>query len=145
MISYSFWFDKKNTLADIESINSLLSQLSSDLKPTSLDHLNQVSKTSKILLAINQDNKIIGMATLAIINIPTGQSGRIEDVVVDSNFRGQGIGATLIKKLIREAKNLKLKKIDLTSKPERIEANKLYQKIGFSKYETNVYRIKIEQ
>lgn len=144
MIKYKFWSNTKNTLSDIKSVNSLLKQLNPDAKETSLKKMNQYSKHSKILLALDQNNKIIGMATLALVYIPIGVCGRIEDVVVDSNFRGQGIGTTLIQKIISKAKKLHLNKLDLTSKPDRIEANKLYTNLKFFRYETNVYRMKFE-
>lgn len=142
MISYKFWSDYKYSDSDVKSINFLLSLLTSTPTKINITKLNEISKNSRLLLALDSKNKIIGMASLAIINIPTGKSGRLEDVVVDTNFRGQGIGTTLIQKIIAEAKKLHLKKLDLTSKPERIEANKMYLKLNFTKYETNVYRMK---
>lgn len=142
MINYKFWSDYKHSISDIKSINFLLTLLSSTPVTITAKKLDELSPNSKLLLAINSDNKIVGMATLAIIIIPTGKSGRLEDVVVDNNFRGQGIGTALIEKIIIESKKLHLKKLDLISKPQRIEANKLYLKLNFSKIETNVYRMK---
>lgn len=144
MIKYKFWPKHKHNSSDIKSINYLLGLLTPDSDKITIAKLNEISKNSHILLAIDQNNQIIGIATLALINIPTGKSGRIEDVVVNDKFRGQGIGTTLIIKLIAEAKRLHLKKIDLTSNPKRIEANKLYLKLNFFQYETNVYRMKFE-
>lgn len=144
MINYKFWSDYKHTSSDEESINYLLTLLTSNPKEITLAGLDQVSQNTRLLLALDENHQIIGMASLALINIPTGKSGRIEDVVVDDKFRGQGIGTSLIKQLIAEAEKLHLKRIDLTSKPARIEANQMYQNIGFSKYETNVYRMKFE-
>lgn len=145
MIKYKFWSDYKHSPSDVKSINYLLSLLTPNPDKITATRLNEICKNSNILLALDKNNKIIGMATLALVNIPFGKSGRIEDVVVDDKFRGQGIGTTLIKKLIAKAKKLHLKKIDLTSNPERVEANKLYLKLNFFKYETNVYRMKFEK
>ena len=143
MIQYKFYSDHKYTTSEVKSINYLLTQLTQNPNKITAAKLEKVSQNNRLLLALDQDNKIIGMATLVLVNIPTGNSGRIEDVVVDNNFRGQGIGTTLIKKLIVEGKKLHLKRIDLTSKPERIEANKLYLSLNFARYETNVYRLKL--
>lgn len=142
MMKYKFWSDYKHSIPDIKSINFLLSLLTSTPTKINITKLTELSKNSRLLLALDPKNKIIGMATLTITIIPTGKSGHIEDVVVDDNFRGQGIGTTLVKKLIIEAKKLHLKKIELTSKPTRIEANKIYVKLNFIKVETNVYRMK---
>ncbi|MEI8068122.1 MAG: GNAT family N-acetyltransferase [Candidatus Shapirobacteria bacterium] len=141
MTKYKFWSDYKHNISDVKSINYLLSLLTSTPKKVTIPKLDKISKNSRFLLALGPKNKIIGMATLAISTIPTGVCGHIEDVVVDDNFRGQGIGKTLIKKLIIEAKKNKLQKISLTSKPARVEANKLYQSLNFVKVETNVYKL----
>lgn len=145
MIKYKYWSDYKHSPSDVASVNHLLAQLTQNPHKITEIKLEKISQNNRFLLALDQNNKIIGMATLALINIPTGNSGRIEDVVVDEKFRGQGIGTTLIKKLIAEGKKLHLKRIDLTSKPERIEANKLYLSLNFLRYETNVYRLKFEK
>ena len=145
MIEYKFYSDYKHSISDIDSLNSLLTQLTQNPNKLTAVKLEKISENNRLLLALDTDNKIIGMATLVLIAIPTGISGRIEDVVVDEKLRGQGIGTTLIKKLITEGKKLHLKRIDLTSKPARIEANKLYLSLDFARYETNVYRIKLNQ
>jgi len=144
MIEYKFYSDYKHSISDIDSLNSLLTQLTQNPNKLTAVKLEKISENNRLLLALDTDNKIIGMATLVLIAIPTGISGRIEDVVVDEKLRGQGIGTTLIKKLITEGKKLHFKRIDLTSKPARIVANTLYQTLGFTKYETNVYRLKLK-
>lgn len=145
MIKYKFWSDYKHSPSDVKSINYLLTLLTQNPNKITTSRLNEISKNSYILLALDKNNNIIGMATLALVNIPFGKYGRIEDVVVDDKFRGKGIGTTLIKKLIIKAKKLHLKKLDLTSNPKRVEANKLYLRLNFFKYETNVYRMKFEK
>jgi ribosomal protein S18 acetylase RimI-like enzyme len=145
MVRYEFWSSGKQKKADISSISDLLSQLSSSSPKTSLSDLNTVSKHSKLILARTKDTeRIVGMATLAIFIVPTGKLGRIEEVVVDKKFRRQGIGKLLVKKLIAEAKALGLKRVDLTSRPTRTAANKMYQKLGFFSVKTNVYRLKFD-
>lgn len=145
MIKYKFLSSQLQSSIVVKSINYLLTLLTQNPNKINSSQLNEISKNARLLLAVDQNNKVIGMATLVLIKIPTGKSGRIEDVVVDDQYRGQGIGTALIQKLIIEGKKLHLKKIDLTSKPERIEANKLYQNLGFQKYDTNVYRMKFEK
>jgi ribosomal protein S18 acetylase RimI-like enzyme len=82
--------------------------------------------------------------TLVFNKIPTGDKLWIEDVVVDKVARGKGLGKELIQFAIKYAKNKNVKTINLTSSPERVAANKLYQKLGFMLRETNVYRLIIE-
>jgi ribosomal protein S18 acetylase RimI-like enzyme len=85
---------------------------------------------------------IFGMLSLVVFSIPTGTKAWIEDVVVDEGARGKGVGRKLMKHALDVAKELGAKSADLTSRPSREAANKLYQTIGFEARETNVYRYK---
>jgi len=89
---------------------------------------------------------IIGCASLCIYDSPTGRKASIEDVVVSSSFRGQGIGKALMEHVIDFARiDIELIDIHLTSRPHRIAANELYQSLGFERRETNVYRMKVRR
>ena len=83
------------------------------------------------------------MLTLVLFRIPTGVRGIIEDVVVDESHRGQGIAAALTRYALDRAKRMGARTVDLTSRPSREAANRLYQKLGFQQRETNVYRITV--
>jgi len=71
------------------------------------------------------------------------KTGIIEDVVVDKNYRGKGIGRKLTEMLIKEAKKRKADCVELTSNPKRAEANAMYESMGFEKRETNCYRLNL--
>lgn len=83
---------------------------------------------------------ILGMLTLATFTIPTGLRAWVEDVVVDSAARGQGAGRALVEAAVAHAATLGARTVDLTSRPSREAANRLYQRAGFHLRETNVYR-----
>ncbi|MFC5370454.1 GNAT family N-acetyltransferase [Arcanobacterium bovis] len=83
---------------------------------------------------------ILGMLTLVTFEIPTGWRAWIEDVVVDEAARGQGAGQQLVEAAIDLAQKKGVKSVDLTSRPSREAANRLYQRAGFTQRETNVYR-----
>lgn len=87
---------------------------------------------------------VIGVGILFVLPLLTGRVGRIESVVVDDAYRGQGIGKEITLRLIAKAGELGLDEIDLTSNPTRVAANALYQKLGFRRYDTNVYRLKLK-
>ena len=74
----------------------------------------------------------------------TGGKAWIEDVVVDEAFRGQGLSKQLVAHAIEFTQSKRIPSLMLTSNPKRIAANKLYQAMGFSRKETNVYRMKFE-
>jgi ribosomal protein S18 acetylase RimI-like enzyme len=82
----------------------------------------------------------IGTTTLVVFPIPTAVRAWIEDVVVDSNTRGSGAGAALTNHAVALARSLGAKTVDLTSRPSREAANRLYQRLGFELRETNCYR-----
>jgi ribosomal protein S18 acetylase RimI-like enzyme len=86
------------------------------------------------------DGAIVGSLTLVIFNIPTGIRAWIEDVVVDGDARGNGVGEALNLFAIEEARKRGAVTVDLTSRPSREAANRLYQRLGFVARDTNVYR-----
>ena len=126
----------------LESINQLLPQLSSKASPITMKRLTELvgSGSTMIFICTNEEAKIVGMLSLVIMKIPTGNKAWVEDVVVDQNARGQGLGKSLMDHALEEAGKLGVKTIDLTSRPSRKNANRLYQSLGYQIRETNVYR-----
>ena len=126
----------------LESINQLLPQLSSKASPITMERLSELvgSGSTMIFICTNEEAKIVGMLSLVIMKIPTGNRAWVEDVVVDQNARGQGLGKALMDHALEEAGKLGVKTIDLTSRPSRKNANRLYQSLGYRIRETNVYR-----
>jgi ribosomal protein S18 acetylase RimI-like enzyme len=100
------------------------------------------SEGISFFIAENEAGEIGGMLTLVSYLNVTGKKFWIEDVVVDSAFRGQGLGEQLIKAALEHAITVGAKEVKLTSRPFRTAANKLYLKMGFVRYETNVYKYK---
>lgn len=88
-----------------------------------------------------EGGEIIGIATLTLAARLSGVSARLEDVAVDESARGKGIGQSLCEKIIERAKEHGAHSISLTTRPERIAAHKLYEKLGFTRKETDVYRL----
>ena len=122
------------------AITGLLKQLTKSYIVFSDEDLNTIVKSdNSILLGAFDSNELIGMLTLVIINIPVGKQCRVEDVVVDESQRGKGVGEALTIEALKIAENIGVKKVSLTSSPNRIAANKLYQKLGFQLKKTNAY------
>ncbi len=128
-----------------ESIHNLVKQLDDNYKPLSVQDIKDMlsSKNCFLVVAKNSQNKIVGMITLIIYRTPYTKKGILEDVVVDVDFRKQGIGTKLIQKAISKAKEEGVSSVHFTSKPSRESANQLYGKLGFKKRETNVYRLQL--
>lgn len=120
----------------------LIPQLSSSSAPTTADELAAIvgSEASTLFLARDGDGRILGSLTLAVFRIPTGVRAWIEDVVVDDAARGRGAGEALVAAAVARAAALGAKTVDLTSRPNREAANRLYVRAGFAQRTTNVYR-----
>jgi len=88
----------------------------------------------------NADRRIVGMTLLVVVRKLSGTQAWIEDVAVDANHRSQGIGEALVKAAVGMAKTHGAKVVDLTSRPEREAANRLYLRLGFGRRGTNLYR-----
>ena len=125
----------------LSSVNHLLPQLSSSAQVITLDRLRTLvsSDCTRLYLAKEGDH-IHGMLSLVVFPIPTGTKAWVEDVVVDDAARGKGVGKSLMRHAVEQAEMLGAKAVDLTSRPSREAANKLYQSLGFETRETNVYR-----
>ena len=125
----------------LAACHRLIPQLSSSAKPMTDSQLAEiVNSDSTLMFVARVDNQIVGLLTLAVFRIPTAVRAWIEDVVVDSLARGHGVGEALNLAAITEARRRGAKTVDLTSRPSREAANKLYKRLGFVERDTNVYR-----
>ena len=129
----------------VEALNRLLPQLSSAPPTLSIGDVERILHSdSASLFVAKEGSRIVGMLTLITFRIPTGRRAWIEDVVVDADARGEGIGERLTEAAVDEARRRGARTIDLTSRPSREAANALYQKMGFEQRETNVYRFLVD-
>lgn len=136
------------TPALVEAFDRLIPQLSRSNPPPTAEELGLIvdSPASILLLAVDRDDadRIIGSLTLAWFRIPTGVRAWIEDVVVDESARGAGVGEALNLAALDRARAVGAVTVDLTSRPSREAANRLYQRIGFVARDTNVYRFDLD-
>ena len=135
------------TLTDsqIDDLLGLMKELNAELTVTPEQQRRAVGAPgTRIFIAEDDAKRIVGCATLCVYESPSGRKASVEDVVVSSAFRGQGIGRTLLQRIIDFAGS-KLTPIDLhlTSNPSRAEANALYRALGFEKRDTNVYMMNL--
>ena len=135
------------TQALVDEINSLLPQLSRSAVPLTLDSLGQLLAHQAITVLVARTTQpdgragpLLGMMTLVMFPIPTGMRAWIEDVVVDEAARDAGVGAALNRRALEIAQSAGARTVDLTSRPDRAAANRLYQRLGFTQRQTNVYR-----
>ena len=126
---------------DLDQLNKLIPMLSKSASLLSLDEYLEIIRCPCTHLYVAEEKlEIIGMLSLVIFPIPTGVRAWVEDVVVNEKARGKGLGKQLTMYALEQSKKYKVVSVDLTSRPSREIANKLYQDVGFEKRETNVYR-----
>jgi len=129
----------------VEAFARLVPQLSKTTVPpdrAALDGI--VSSPADTLLIARHEGKIVGTLTLVMFPIPTGMRAWIEDVVVDESARGLGIGEALSLEALSIAQAAGARTVDLTSRPSRQAAGRLYEKVGFQLRETRVYRYRVQ-
>jgi ribosomal protein S18 acetylase RimI-like enzyme len=123
------------------AVAALVPQLSSSSPAPTREALARIVADPATTLFVARDgDRVVGMLTLALFEIPTGVRAWIEDVVVDSAARGQGVAAQLVQAALDRAAHAGARTVDLTSRPDREAANRLYQRMGFEARATNVYR-----
>jgi ribosomal protein S18 acetylase RimI-like enzyme len=128
----------------LDAFRRLVPQLSRSAPPTSSAELDEIARSpATVLLVARDDDGIVGSLTLVLFRIPTAMRAWIEDVVVDEAARGKGVGEALNREALRVAADRGAKTVDLTSRPSREAANRLYQRLGFKQRDTNVYRFEL--
>ena len=128
-----------------EALVRLVPQLSSSAPPPTMEELREIVSSPATTLFVARDaaGAVVGTLTLALFSVPTGVRAWVEDVVVDAGARGTGAGAALVQAALAAATGAGARTVDLTSRPDREEANRLYLRLGFEQRRTNVYRYEL--
>ncbi|KAB2589480.1 GNAT family N-acetyltransferase [Streptomyces arboris] len=129
----------------VDTFGRLLPQLSSTAKP--LDHQavqRMVTCDANTVLIARTAEMIVGTLTLVMLPLPSGLRARVEDVVVNGAARGQGVAGLLTEEALRIAREAGARTVDLTSRPDRAAANRLYERLGFRTRQSTVYRLPLD-
>jgi ribosomal protein S18 acetylase RimI-like enzyme len=128
----------------VQAFARLIPQLSkSSPAPGAPELAEMLTAGATDVLIARDGHDVLGALTLVVFRIPTGVRAWIEDVVVDDSARGRGVGEALNQFAIDLARAKGAKTVDLTSRPSRESANRLYQRLGFVPRDTNVYRFEL--
>ena len=132
--------------SQVQDILKLMGELDPKICVTPAMIRHTFAAEGTCFFALMDGAHIVGCASLCVFYSPTGRKAHVEDVVVLSSYRGQQLGRRLMEHLIDYART-ELKEVDiyLTSRPQRVAANELYQSLGFRRKETNVYKLEIRE
>jgi len=123
-------------------IRDLFKTLNADINQWAIDDV--LAQGNEFICACCWDNeKLVGMASLATYKVISGYKGMVEDVVVSHEMRGKGIGRKLMATLISEGQKLNLSEILLFSGHHRKPAIALYKSLGFKMKDSGLYTIKL--
>lgn len=129
----------------VAALRFLIPQLSTSAPPIEASALEDIvqNPNSTLLVARDGEGPILGSLLLVTFKTPTAVRAWVEDVVVDEAARGRGVGEALVRAAIDRARLANAKSVDLTSRPDREAANRLYQRMGFQLRESNLYRFSL--
>ena len=130
----------------LQALDTLMPQLGADLHGPDAAHLQRVLDTPGLTMLIARDTspegggRIVGTLSLLVYHMPSHTLSLFEDVVVDRAARGRGIGALLVQEGLRLARAAGAVQTDLLSNDRRAAAIRLYERHGFRRFVTNVFR-----
>ncbi|MFI1568436.1 GNAT family N-acetyltransferase [Streptomyces sp. NPDC020490] len=130
----------------VDALGRLLPQLSSTAKPLDREAVDRMVRCdANTVLVARTPEAIVGTLTLVLLPLPSGLRARIEDVVVDGAARGRGVAGLLTEEAVRIAREAGARTVDLTSRPDRAAANRLYERIGFRSRQSTVFRLPLDR
>ena len=129
----------------VDAFGRLLPQLSRSAKPLDAEAVGRIlACDANTVLVARADREIVGTLTLVMFPVPSGLRARVEDVVVDGAARGHGVAGLLTREALRIARESGARTVDLTSRPDREGANRLYERLGFRARESTPYRTALD-
>ncbi|MER6633100.1 GNAT family N-acetyltransferase [Streptomyces sp. NPDC000987] len=130
----------------VDAFGRLLPQLSSTAKPLDREAVDRMVRCdANTVLVARTPEAIVGTLTLVLSPLPSGLRARIEDVVVDGAARGRGVAGLLTEEAVRIAREAGARTVDLTSRPDRAAANRLYERVGFRSRRSTVFRLPLDE
>jgi ribosomal protein S18 acetylase RimI-like enzyme len=149
MVTEEILVERERGVSDalMRALDRLLPQISPAYRAPSRQIVERMLAADGTFLFVARDpargGEIVGTLTLVVFRVPSGARAWIEDVAVDSGTRGRGVGEALSRAALEQAAALGVPAVDLTSRPARVEANRLYRRLGFVLRETNILRYRI--
>jgi ribosomal protein S18 acetylase RimI-like enzyme len=122
---------------DFEGVQKLLQQLwpgrNFNVKDLREVYERALSSPNQKLMAAAGPDRIVGFCSLTIKNNlwQAANLGVVDELVVDAEYRGFGIGKMLMEKITQIAIENECKRLELDSSSHRKEAHQFYERLGF--------------
>ena len=129
------------TPQDLADLDALMHELSATSFCNEGLLKNALNDANIHVYVIRDEGHIVATGTLCIKHTLEFTIADVESVVVSSKCRGRGYGKELMTAMVEAAKRMNVHHIQLTSNPARVAASRLYQELGFERYETNCYKL----
>jgi len=126
------------------ALRRLLPQLNSTLEPPDMARLERIIADPAVTLLLARDGAdIVGTTTVIVYTTPFWIKARLDEVVVDANARGKGVGEALVKAALEigREKGAQVAELQSGRGANRAPAHRLYEKLGFRIRESDVMRI----
>ena len=109
--------------------------------PPSLEHVDRIasSPSTRLLVARDEEDRIVGTMTLALYPLPTGMRAWLEDVVVARS--GQGVGRRLTEEALRIAREAGARDAELIVRPSETGGLRMAALMGFGPNDEDTRRI----
>lgn len=125
----------------------LLPQLNPTLPVPDLERLRRLLADPAVTLLIAREGvQVVGTTTVIVYTTPFWIKARLDEVVVDAQARGKGVGEALVKAGLEVGRRAGAQLAELQSGkgPARAAAHRLYERMGFRIRDTDVFRISLE-
>jgi ribosomal protein S18 acetylase RimI-like enzyme len=136
-------YGRLNEVTDerVDELNGLMKQLTPNAQVLNNAYVQRILESQTELIVATDAGRIVGCVSVAVVYQPYGTKGWIEDFVVDERYRGRGVATELMRLAVAHARSEGCVTLNLTSSSRRESAIRLYEKLGFVRRDTNVYKL----
>jgi ribosomal protein S18 acetylase RimI-like enzyme len=128
----------------VDAVNSLIKQEGNNYRILKDEDLKEMLGNPQSFLFTARyipTGMVVGIVMVMIYRIPYTKKAYFDDLIVDEKFRKRGIATRLLQKVIDAVRENNAAYLDFTARLRRSDSNSLYEKLGFKKRDTHVYRL----
>ncbi|HJH26406.1 MAG TPA: hypothetical protein C5S37_12325 [Methanophagales archaeon] len=130
---------KESDEASVYDLITLLMGFSLDRESFHDVFVQNLHDDTVLYYVAESDGCVVGFASLHIESQlhHAGLVGEIQELIVQETFRGKGTGAQLVSRLEQEAQKRGCVSIEVTTSHYRVDAQRFYARVGFTRTHVN--------